>query len=89
MTRANLDALSARLNEALAPSLLRWEDDSHLHAGHAGAREGGHYQVHVVSERFTGMGKIARHRLIYTLLGPLDACGVHALQIHAKAPNEA
>ncbi len=85
--RADLDALSQRL-QALAPQQLRWDDDSHLHAGHAGAREGGHYRLFLVSPRFAGMTRVARHRLIYDALGPLGPLGVHALQIDAKAPDE-
>jgi BolA family transcriptional regulator, general stress-responsive regulator len=86
--KANLDALTQRL-ETLTPQRLVWTDDSHLHAGHAGAREGGHYRLEMVSARFAGMTKVARHRLIYDSLGPLGPLGVHALQISAKAPGEA
>ncbi len=86
--KADLPTLSAVLQQALSPSTLQWTDDSHLHAGHAGAREGGHYRLQIVSECFTGLGKVARHRLIYHALGPLAERGIHALQIDARAPNE-
>lgn len=85
--KADLEQLSQRL-QALTPQQLEWGDDSHLHAGHAGAREGGHYRLFMVSPRFAGMTRVARHRLIYDALGPLGALGVHALQIDAKAPDE-
>ena len=85
--KADLQALSQRL-AALQPEELSWGDDSHLHAGHAGAREGGHYRLRLVSGRFAGMTRVARHRLIYDALGPLAPLGVHALQIEAKAPGE-
>ncbi len=85
--RADLPALGERL-QALAPLQLEWGDDSHLHAGHAGAREGGHYRLKLVSARFAGLGRVARHRLIYDALGPLGPLGIHALQIDAKAPGE-
>lgn len=85
--KADLDQLSQRL-QALAPQHLEWTDDSHLHAGHAGAREGGHYRLKLVSASFAGLGRIARHRLIYDALGPLVAIGIHALQIDAKTPDE-
>ena len=85
--RADLAALSVRL-QSLQPIELRWEDDSHLHAGHAGAREGGHYGLRLVSPRFVGLGKVTRHRLIYDALGPLAAAGIHALRIDARAPGE-
>lgn len=85
--KADLDALSQRL-QPLAPTQLQWTDDSHLHAGHAGAREGGHYRLLLVSPRFAGLRAVARHRLIYDALGPLGPLGVHALQIDARAPDE-
>jgi BolA protein len=86
-----LDAaeIERRLRAALAPSALQVVDDSHRHAGHAGAREGRHYTVHVGSERFAGLSRVARHRLVYDALGPLAAQGVHALAIVALAPGEA
>jgi BolA protein len=85
--KADLEQLS-QLLQALEPQQLVWNDDSHLHVGHAGAREGGHYRLLLVSERFAGMTRVARHRLIYDALGPLGPLGVHALQIDAKAPGE-
>ena len=85
--KANLEQLSERL-QTLAPHQLAWGDDSHLHAGHAGAREGGHYRLFMVSPRFAGMTRVARHRLIYDALGPLADRGIHALQIDARSPEE-
>lgn len=86
-----LDAaeIERRLRAALAPTALQVVDDSHRHAGHAGAREGRHYTVHVRSERFAGRTRVARHRLVYDALGPLASQGVHALAIVALAPGEA
>ena len=77
------------LQQALEPSMLNVDDDSHLHAGHAGAREGRHFTVHIRSSRFQGLGRVARHRLVYDALGPLSAQGIHALAIVAKSPDEA
>lgn len=77
-----------RLRAALAAAPVAVSDDSHLHAGHAGAREGRHFTVHLTSARFTGLSRVARHRLVYDALGPLAAQGVHALAIVARAPNE-
>ena len=85
MTAAEIEAL---LRQALAPTLLEVTDDSHLHAGHAGAREGGHYTVRLRSARFRGLTTLARHRLVYSSLGPLAPLGVHALVIEARAPDE-
>ena len=82
------EAIAAALREALEPSDLAVQDDSHLHAGHAGAREGGHFHVTVRSERFTGLQRVARHRLVYHCLSDLMQRGIHALAIDAKAPGE-
>nr|KAJ9619337.1 hypothetical protein H2204_012707 [Knufia peltigerae] len=77
------------LQQALAPSVLEIEDDSHRHAGHAGARDGrGHFNVHVVSERFAGMAPLARHRAVYAALGTLMETDIHALSIRAHTPSE-
>jgi BolA family transcriptional regulator, general stress-responsive regulator len=83
------DEIEARLRAAFAPSALDVRDDSHLHAGHAGAREGRHFSVRLTSARFTGLSRVARHRLVYDALGPLAPQGVHALAIDARAPDGA
>jgi BolA family transcriptional regulator, general stress-responsive regulator len=82
------DDIETRLRAALTPTALAVTDDSHLHAGHAGAREGRHFSVALTCERFTGLARVARHRLVYDALGPLATQGVHALAIVAKAPGE-
>jgi BolA family transcriptional regulator, general stress-responsive regulator len=82
-------AIEAVLRAGLEPLALSVEDDSHRHRGHAGAREGGHYTVRVRSARFTGLTPVARHRLVYDLLSPLMAGGIHALAIEARAPEDA
>lgn len=81
-------AIEAALRAALDPVAIEVRDDSALHAGHAGAREGGHFSVLIRSDRFTGLGRVARHRLVYHALGPLAPGGIHALAIDARAPNE-
>lgn len=86
--KASINAIEAALSEALSPVTLSVQDDSHLHAGHAGAREGGHYTVRIVSARFQGQSRLARHRLVYDSLGVLMQRGIHALVIDAKAPDE-
>lgn len=85
MTANDIQAL---LQAALDPTSLQVNDDSHLHAGHAGASEGRHFSVHLISARFTGLSRVARHRLVYDSLGSLTASGVHALAIVAQAPGE-
>lgn len=81
--------IEARLRAELAPTELTIRDDSAQHAGHAGAREGGHFHVAVVSDRFTGLQSLARHRLVYHSLSDLMQRGIHALAIDARAPGEA
>jgi BolA protein len=82
------DAIEADLRRRLAPESVTLRDDSHHHAGHAGAREGGHFHVRIVARCFAGCGKVARHRLVYDALGPLAPRGIHALAIEALAPGE-
>jgi len=80
--------IETRLRAELAPTELTIRDDSAQHAGHAGAREGGHFHVAVVSDRFTGLQRLARHRLVYHSLSDLMQRGIHALAIDARAPGE-
>jgi BolA protein len=84
------DTITKKLTEAFAPQSLKVEDESHLHAGHAGHREGGqtHYRVYIVAEAFKGKTRIERHRMINSSLSDELASGVHALAIHAAAPGE-
>jgi BolA family transcriptional regulator, general stress-responsive regulator len=82
------DEIKACLREALSADPIEVTDDSHLHAGHAGAREGRHFTVNLSSPRFNGLTRVARHRLVYDSLGSLAAQGVHALAIKAHAPGE-
>ena len=82
------EQIDAALRSALAPAELAVQDDSHLHAGHAGAREGRHFSVRIVSERFNGLSRLARHRLVYDSLDQLIPRGIHALAIEARAPGE-
>lgn len=83
------EAIRAALQAALAPSALDVVDESHKHAGHAGARDGrGHFAVSVVSEAFAGKAPLARHRLVYAALGDLMTTDIHALSIHARTPAE-
>ncbi|HEX6019175.1 MAG TPA: BolA family protein [Burkholderiaceae bacterium] len=76
------------LRAALSPSALAVDDDSHHHAGHAGAREGRHFSLRITSARFAGLSRLARHRLVYDALQPLIPQGIHALAIQAHAPGE-
>ena len=90
MTADRQSQIRSRLEQALAPMRLDIEDESHLHAGHAGSREGkGHFSVHIVSDRFAGQTPIARHRMVYAALAELMQTDIHALSIDAQAPEEA
>jgi BolA family transcriptional regulator, general stress-responsive regulator len=80
--------IQRELEASLHPDLLDVQDDSHLHAGHAGAREGRHFTVRIVSGRFMGLTRVARHRLVYDALHALMPRGIHALAIEARAPGE-
>lgn len=74
----------------LAPTELLLDDESHRHAGHAGAASGGgHYRLTIVSAHFGGMSALARHRKVFAQLGPLMQREIHALSITALTPEEA
>ncbi len=84
----------ARIEEKLRRELEAVEieviDESHLHAGHAGAREGGgHFRVHVVSSKFEGLSRVAAQRLVYAIVAEEMKSEIHALSIHARAPDGA
>jgi BolA protein len=84
------DRIAGKLTKAFAPERLEVIDDSHRHAGHAGARPGGetHFTVHIVSPAFQGKSRLERHRLINEALASELEDGVHALAIRAAAPGE-
>ncbi|MBW3551225.1 MAG: BolA family transcriptional regulator [Proteobacteria bacterium] len=83
-------AIRAALEAALKPQALEIEDESHRHAGHAGARDGrGHFRVDVISNVFSGLSPIARHRAVYAAVGGLMDTDIHALSIRARTPHEA
>jgi BolA family transcriptional regulator, general stress-responsive regulator len=81
-------SLRERLTLALQPQHLQLRDDSARHAGHAGAREGAHFAVHIVSPQFAGVRTLERHRMVYAAAAPLMAGRIHALQITALTPEE-
>ena len=80
--------IEQRLRATLNPEKIEIRDDSARHAGHAGAREGGHFHVLIVSPAFVGLSPIQRHRRIYEALGDLKQAGIHALSLQALAPGE-
>ena len=88
MNSAVLGELRSALERALAPRSLEIVDDSARHAGHAGARAGGHFRVTLVADAFRGRSLLERHRLVYEAVAPLMSHGVHALNIEARTPDE-
>lgn len=87
---ARIEAVIRERLATLSPSAIDLIDDSHLHAGHAGARSGGrHYRLTIVSEQFSGRRTMERHRIIYAALGDLMQHDIHALSIVARAPDDA
>lgn len=88
-TQADTVAVIRQRLAALEPESIEVYDDSHEHAGHAGARDGGgHYQLVIVSRQFAGKAAVARHRLVYQALSDLMPARIHALAIQAFAPEE-
>ncbi len=88
MTR--VERIRIALQAELAPTALDVIDESHKHAGHAGARDGrGHFAVNIVSDAFAGLAPLARHRRVYAALGEMMQTDIHALSIRARTPPEA
>ena len=86
---SRVERIQAALQAAFAPLQLEVKDDSHRHAGHAGASDGrGHFKVMVVSEAFSGKAPLARHRAVYAALGEMMETDIHALSIKALTPQE-
>lgn len=89
MTEERVAAIRRRLEQALEPAELEIIDESHLHRGHPGARDGrGHFRVRIVSDVFHGLPRLARHRRVYAAVGDLMTTDIHALNIEAISTNE-
>ena len=81
--------IKEKLTTALNPTHLEIIDESHKHAGHAGAREGGgHFVVTIVSDKFTEKTLVQRHRMVYSAIDDLMKTAIHALSIQAQTPDE-
>ncbi len=81
--------IEERLNTYFSPAKCTLQDDSEAHRGHAGAASGaGHYSVTIISEKFEGLNRISRHRLVYDAVGDLMHTEIHALVIKALSPRE-
>ena len=84
-----VERIRETLQAAFAPERLAVHDDSHLHAGHAGAATGkGHFRVEIVSAAFAGLLPLQRHRAVYAALDALMQTEIHALSVSARAPGE-
>ncbi len=89
MGNDRVETIERFLRAAFSPIELRVKDQSHLHAGHEGAREGkGHFDVVIVSEQFAGVSRLGRHRMVYDALGDFMTSDIHALKITAISPAE-
>ncbi len=89
MSRDRISAIRSRLEGVFSPEELDIVDESHLHAGHPGARDGrGHFKVRIVSKRFAGTNPLERHRMVYEALGDLMKTDIHALSLIAHPPNK-
>lgn len=82
--------ITDKLTDAFAPTTLEVVDESHLHEGHSGHRDGGetHFRVHIVSSLFADKSRVERHRMVNGALADELAGGVHALAIRARTPGE-
>ena len=87
MSAETIELLRQRL-AVLQPESIAIQDDSQRHAGHAGARDGGHYQLQIVARAFAGKNTVARHRMIYDAAGDLMRGRIHALSIRAETPGD-
>ena len=86
---SRVERIRTALQATFAPQRLEVVDDSHRHAGHAGARDGrGHFNVDIVSAAFAGKTPLARHRAVYAALGEMMQTDIHALSINARTPAE-
>jgi BolA protein len=84
------ERIDRKLRDGLDPLELDVQDDSHKHEGHAGWRPGGetHFRVRIVAAAFAGHGRVARQRMVYSLLAEEMAERVHALQLATLTPDE-
>jgi BolA protein len=83
------ERLEKRLREALQPEAIQIKDQSHLHAGHAGAGDGrSHFAVKITTPAFDGQSRLQRHRLVYEAVGDMMETDIHALSITALTPAE-
>jgi BolA protein len=83
---SRVERLRTALEGALHPTVLDIRDDSAKHAGHPGAREGGHFHVTITAAAFNGASAVERHRMVYAAAAELMGRDIHALSIDARTP---
>ena len=89
MNSQRAERIQSLLEAAFEPQFIQVKDQSHLHEGHAGARDGGgHFAVKIVADAFANRNRIERHRLVYGALGDMMETDIHALSVNALAPGE-
>ncbi|MBT8078517.1 MAG: BolA family transcriptional regulator [Gammaproteobacteria bacterium] len=89
MSESRESKIRARLEARFTPVELQIRDQSHMHAGHAGAADGrGHFAVTIVSSEFAGTNRVQRHQMVYDALRALLESDIHALRIKALTPDE-
>jgi len=89
VNQERIQRFTGDLHKAFKLLHLEIKDESHLHAGHAGAASGGgHFRIHLVAPEFNGLNSVARHRAVYAALKDHIPTEIHALSIHAYAPHE-
>lgn len=85
MSGQRVERIRELLESALSPERLEVIDESHLHIGHAGARDGrGHFRIRIECSRFSGKPRLARHRMVYAALGDMMETDIHALSIEEE-----
>lgn len=89
MTTDRTERIQGILRGAFSPVDILVKDQSHLHAGHAGAKDGkGHFEVRIVAQAFAGKSRIQRHRMVFEALHDMMETEIHALSVHAVAPDD-
>ena len=89
MTTERTERIRGLLEAAFSPVDLLVKDQSHLHAGHAGARDGkGHFEVRITADGFAGKSRIQCHRMVFEALRDMMETDIHALSVHAHAPDD-
>ena len=88
MSNISVETIAAKIQNGLEATVPKIVDESHLHAGHVGAREGSHFRLVVVSPKFSGLTMVKQHRLVYEVLADEMQSGIHALALQTYTPEQ-